>query len=285
MPPSLTAHLDETHPLKRSREASAWEPELLAFVQRARAEKPALALEGPALIAAVGPHLKSPESIGRLAAGDLALAAACVGGDSLALKRFDAELLVPSLRAVKGADDDVGQRVREKLLVGKKARLRTYEGRAPLSAWLRLVVKREVLDARRSEAPLEPAQTLAKALQVHLTPGPEVKAARRELKKALRDGVAAALEAMGERDARLLKLHFVDGLPHAHIGQLVGAPRSTVASWLEKAQADLAERARAHVREALGVDADGLESALKSVDGSLLRSLALVKDASQPTPV
>jgi RNA polymerase sigma-70 factor (ECF subfamily) len=86
---------------------------------------------------------------------DLVLARACAAGDSAALAYFDAtyrgEMVaaLSTLRADRDLVDEVLQAVREKLFVGSAPKVLDYGGRGALRAWLRAVVVRTALNARR----------------------------------------------------------------------------------------------------------------------------------------
>src|SRR5688500_5432831 len=87
---------------------------------------------------------------------DLYLACACAEAQPEALRLFECEGLQVAQAAIRRirADDefvrDALQELWTKLLVGENARVRSYSGRGPLLAWLRVAATRVALDRRRA---------------------------------------------------------------------------------------------------------------------------------------
>jgi RNA polymerase sigma-70 factor (ECF subfamily) len=100
-------------------------------------------------------------------------------------------------------------------------------------------------------------------------PDPEL----RHLKDLYRAEYAAALRAavaeLPERERVLLRLHHVDGLRLARIGQLYGVSESTASRWLASAAEQVATRATKRLRDGLGVSPSQVESIARMVQSGL----------------
>lgn len=170
---------------------------------------------------------------------DLFLAAACLASDAKALAQLDRWL-----RQGKRSDE-AAQRARERLLVGPAPRLAEYAGRAPLKAWVGLVVKRIAIDVQREEptapgaTPLSLVAALQSSPELHFLKADGV----RRVSNALRD----ALGQLDDRDRLLLRRHYLEGVSHAQLASQLGAARSTVAVWIEKARQRLLARTREQI--------------------------------------
>lgn len=207
-------------------------------------------------------------------ARDVGLALGCLRQDRDALRRFDAEVLGPVVRQVGKGDDELAQRLREKLLVGARPRLLEYAGRAPLKRWLALVAKRELADLKRAPSNREVGgEAGAKALWDLVTSDPELSAVKANARAALERALAETLAAMPAKDRELLRAHHLEGVPHGELGKRLGAPRSTVAHWLEQARQRWLAAVKVQLHERLGLDGSSLDSLLGLVGSRLDLSL------------
>jgi len=207
-------------------------------------------------------------------AGDVALALGCLEQDRGALRRFDAEVLGPVVRQVGKGDDELAQRLREKLLVGARPRLLEFAGRAPLKRWLALVAKRELADLKRAPSNREVGGEVgAQALWDLVTSDPELSAVKANARAALERALTDTLAAMSEKDRDLLRAHHLEGVPHGELGKRLGAPRSTVAHWLEQARQRWLAAVKVQLHERLGLDGSSLDSLLGLVGSRLDLSL------------
>src|SRR5262245_40794271 len=150
-------------------------------------------------------------------AADLYLACALSAADPVALAAFDRQFL-GDIRSVVAQIDrssdfiaEVQQILRERLLVGPDAQIRSYRGRGPLAGWIRTAAIRTAITLRRSaqrEAARSPGGDPVEAVDqlVAADLGPDIALLRRrhtaEIDAALRRAIAA-LEA---RDRKLLHL-------------------------------------------------------------------------------
>lgn len=220
-------------------------------------------------------------------AGDLYLACACAVGDAAALARFEA-LCLPAARAAIGRIDgqpqfvaEVAQELRGRLLVrddsGGPPRIARYDGRGPLTSWVRTAAVRLALDRLREqqrsiEQPAEQeALCAAVAVDDH---APEEGLIRRHYREHFREAFAAALAALSARERTILRLQLLDGLTEEQIGIMYGAHRVTVARWLGRARRQLLDETRRQLAEMLGLQPGQLESFTGFVPSRLDLSLS-----------
>src|SRR6185436_5814048 len=150
---------------------------------------------------------------------DLYLAWACAGGDRAAIAAFEAHFVgdvvevLRKMRVVPALADDITQRVRDKVLIGKDGappKLADYSGRGPLKGWLRAVATRTALDAMRSEAR---RATSDEALLEHLPAAfedPTTAELRRRFAPQFADAFRTAFAQLPTAERLLLKRHFAD---------------------------------------------------------------------------
>ncbi|MBK7861914.1 MAG: hypothetical protein IPJ65_25525 [Archangiaceae bacterium] len=211
--------------------------------ERGRAAWPKLPLDEAGFLRWLGPRAHDEA----VHVEDLWLCRACLLGVPGALKAFARERLEPALAALPESDrDDVGQRMLERLLAGKKPKLSEFEGRGSLSRWLRMVALREArterLQAKR-EAPL-----MAERLSGAFLPTPDSQLVKARAQAALKKALVAALLELDEGDRKLLAMHHLDQVPHGEIGKAVNTPRSTVAWRLQQARQRVLESTRSRLR-------------------------------------
>ena len=256
---------------------------------RAVATWPRLALDEDRLARFVatrlvpGPEAADPVvTLAEAPMADLALADACLAGDERALAAFEAMLSVVDEVRVGGAGRqhtvEVKQRLRVQLLMaepGRPAGLASYAGRGPLRGWVRIVATRELLRLARpsAQAPIE-LEDLAAEDEAGDPALAELKATYRDqFAHALRD----AISDLGAEDRLLLRQHLADRLGLDHLAALHGAPRSTVARWVERARAALLVTTQQRLSERLDVDPAEIASVIRLVhsrlDASVVRYL------------
>lgn len=219
-------------------------------------------------------------------AEDLWLACACVTGVPRATecfqRRFDPIItrVLARRRASAAMADDARQGVYERLLVGRDGqppKIAEYQGTGRLESWVATTAANSLLmlqraDARRRE---QTARTENEPLPVPLDP--ELEMLRARYRVPLEEAIVASLAALSDRDRALLRLHLGKRLSIDTLGAMYGVNRATAARWLVAARRALLERARASIRETLGLSSQEYESlgaVLKSqLDVSLVEHL------------
>jgi RNA polymerase sigma-70 factor, ECF subfamily len=191
---------------------------------------------------------------------DLALACACADGHAAAwdhlVEAFRPKLLAAA-RAIAGPDNapELADSVFADLY-GLKERggerqslFRYFYGRSSLATWLRAVLARKHVDARRAESRLRPLEVAAERAAEAAVPDLD----RPRLVAGLAAAVAAALEALDARDRLRLVLYYARQMKQAQIGRLLGESEATVSRRLDRIRRDLRRRvAQALAAQGLG---------------------------------
>lgn len=224
---------------------------------------------------------------------DLYLTFACALGDAAALTIFDERYLAPACAALVRSGDsgdflaELRQRLREKLYAAGGeggARLRSYNGRAPLTAWLRVVCVRAAQNLRRDRR-RDPHGAQLPLPELLLGLGdPEQHVLKAETRAAFKACVEAALATLSERERALLRLHLLSGLSIDGIGQVYGVHRATAARWLARAEERLSREALRLFAERLRLPEEERAAVLAEIrsqlDLSLNRLLRLPDDVA-----
>jgi RNA polymerase sigma-70 factor (ECF subfamily) len=216
---------------------------------------------------------------------DLVLARACASGEPAALVHFDATYsgdmvgALATFRADRDFIDEVLQTVRERLFVGASPKILDYAGRGSLRAWLRAVVMRTALNARRRRV-TDPGPSAADdaLLEVAAPAGdPEVAEIVARYGAAYKEAVHEALAELPPEDRNVLRLSLLEGLGIDAIARIYDVHRATVARWVGRAREAVVEGARRRLGERARLDASELASITRAcrttLDLSLIRAL------------
>jgi RNA polymerase sigma-70 factor, ECF subfamily len=257
-----------------------------------RAAWPNVPLQPEAFAAHVADRVRTggdpEEAIAGLHAADLFLACACALGIPQALAEFERVELSRVPAVVRRIDasaafaDDVAQAMREAFLVparGGRARIAEYSGRGPLASWVRVVAVRTALrlgKERRASAPLEGEDELPGIVD------PELDHLKFRYRWAYEEAFEAALAALPDRDALMLKLHYVDRLNIDRIGALYGMHRATVARWRARVRRGLLAATREELRRRISMTPAEFESLLALVRSQLVVSIRTALDRPAP---
>jgi RNA polymerase sigma-70 factor (ECF subfamily) len=199
---------------------------------------------------------------------DLYLAAACAEGDPTALRCFDEQFIARidgmATRFGLGPNllDEVRQKVRVKLLVGKSPSIARYRGGGPLLAWVRVTAARVAVDvaaAARLPEPM-PEEEMLDVL-VSREANPEIETVKALYRERFQEALEASLAGLTTRDKTLLRLHLVDGLNIDGIGAIYRVHRATVARWLVAIRA----RVFAGLRQRFALGAEASTSQMRSL--------------------
>jgi RNA polymerase sigma-70 factor (ECF subfamily) len=238
---------------------------------------------GPVDRAGLLGHLESlgvREELAQLRAADLTLAWLCCRGHVGALAVFEREYisrLPERLRRIDGSPAFIGemmQRVRERLLVPVDGRIRLaeYAGRGSLLSWTQVAATRLALNHRRDEKPDRHLNADDVDL-VGVTDDPVMELLKRRHAADFKEVLTQALDALGEAERELLRLHFVDALTLGQIGQIEGVDKSTVSRRLAAIHETLLDRTREGLKARLGVSHSELDSLMTVVQSRLSLSL------------
>jgi RNA polymerase sigma-70 factor (ECF subfamily) len=196
----------------------------------------------------------SPEWEWTRFAAELYLCCACAQGDPEATRVLESEVLPQVVKAISRIDSDPQfveealQTLRDKLLVGPRAKINDYAARGPLIAWLSVAAARVALDAIRSrkarrihpgDLPERLAQTDSSPLN-HIVKSRYADSFQRALKNAI--------SALPSRDRNLLRLQLVGRCSIDQLGRMYLVHRATAARWLESARNRVFESVREQMK-------------------------------------
>jgi RNA polymerase sigma-70 factor (ECF subfamily) len=216
-----------------------------------------------------------------LHASELFLACACSHGIPAALAEFERMYLARIPDIVRHIDssrsfaEDVTQAIREMFLVapaGQPTRLAEYSGRGALSNWVRVVATRTALRLRREQGN-EPALDPETAMQLRSSLDPESDYLKLRYRNEYQDALQAALGSLDDREAVLLKLHYVDGLNIDRIGVIYGVHRATVARWRSNIRRKILDSTRALLQRRLSLTDSEFDSIVALVRSQLVLSI------------
>lgn len=149
--------------------------------------------------------------------------------------------------------DEVLQLLRERLLVGRDGalpRIADYDGRGPLTAWLRTSAVRLALNSVRGVA-ARPPESLVSGL---VAPDDlELRALKGQHREAFAQALTDAFGDLDSRDRGLLRMHLLDGVTSEQLARVHGVSRATITRWLKSARDTLFELTRTRLRERLGM--------------------------------
>ena len=228
-----------------------------------------------------------------LHAGDLFLACACSRGIPAALAEFERVHLaripgmVSRIDSSRAFADDVGQAIRERFLVstrGQPSRIADYSGRGALSNWVRAIAVRTALHFRREQRTGGPLDSDA-AMQFRGATDPELDYLKLRYRNEYEEALRAALASLDDREAVLLKLHYVDGLNIDQIGVVYGVHRSTIARWRSAIRRKILVSTREQLERRLSLTDSEFDSIVALVRSQLAFSLrsALRRPAESET--
>ena len=260
---------------------------LLDQVSAARAALPTLGVADDVLAAHVARHAGA-DDVDALAVGDLVLACACAEGDAAALAHFDATYrpdivgALSRLRADRDFVDEVIQRVREKLFVGPQPKILDYAGRGTLRAWLKAVVMRTALNARRRKATEPPPGHDEDRLLEVAGPAlePELAMIVAKYGDDYKRAVHAALGSLSAEDRNVLRLSLLEGLGIDAIARIYAVHRATVARWVSRTRETVASEARRLLGESTRLPPSELASVTQACRATL--DLSLVRALEKP---
>ncbi len=236
--------------------------------QSGRDAHPAIRIDRAQFAAFVASHDLADRHV-----ADLYLACGLAHEDPAALALFEATTLPAVERGLAGlalspdARRELLQILRERMLVGVgkdgKRGIAAYDGRAPLSIWLRVCAARlgiRQAGRDRREASLDDDQLEQLAPGV---PDPELAYLRRHYGDRFRASFAEAVGELAPRERNLLRHAVIDGLGIDQIAAIYHVHRATAARQLERARRRLVDTTREHMRISLGVSETELESIMR----------------------
>ncbi len=220
------------------------------------------------------------QAIEGLHVDDLLLVVACVAGQRPALAELDRHLdrLRPGLARMGLVEDrleDFLQETRLRLLAAeadRPPRICSYQGRAELRAWLKVVVVRDAVRAVRRDGKHSPTDAEIDAL-MDPAGDMEVAALKERYAEVFRESFAAALETLSSRDRNVLRFHLVEGLSIDELGAMYRVHRATAARWLVRIRESLFAATRAQMVERLTTSHRDFDSVMRLIHSRMNASI------------
>lgn len=248
---------------------------LSAAIDEARLKWPGISLSDSVFASHVRSKLGAHPSRPELRVTDLFLACACAQRDSAAIAQFEAtyfgEVGVVCARfpALSVTQDDVQQRLREKLFLADPPSIVGYGGQGDLRSWFRAAVLHLVLNITSRESREVPTEGCFFQAILDASPSAEAEFLRRACRKEFEEAFVAAVGALPDRDKSLLRYAFNDKLTIDEIGTIFGVHRATAARWIHKAQLGLVETTRQTLASQLAISESEAESVVRGALSSL----------------
>jgi RNA polymerase sigma-70 factor (ECF subfamily) len=265
-------------PLGEGVDPAALGAELVALIERARAEAPGVEVDPAGFARHVAERATLDRHgrpvLGSLHAGALWIAFGCVAGQRDAIAAFE-QTFAPAIGAAlarsfdRGLAQDAELALRERLFLvadDGEARLGSYSGRGDLRAWLRAAAVRTAIDLTRTRRTIAVAPD---ALANAASTDPLLAGLKDAYRETFRAAFAAAARALTDRERTILRYRFVDDLSIDEIGALFGVHRATVARWLGAIREGLFEATRAGIMAQLELSESEVDSVLRLVDSQL----------------
>lgn len=220
---------------------------------------------------------------------DLALALACVAGDTEAIAWFEREFIarvpqyVASFRCSEDQLQELKQRLRILALAGPAPRLSRYSGRGPLGAWIRVTTIRLAVNAVRALSEARDDDRTALSSLALDGGGPELETIRSNCLSIFNGVIDTTLAQLSPRDRTLLRLFYIDGLSIDGIGAVYQVHRATAARWLVTIRQTVLDGIKDHVKNQLGANSNEFLSLVKIVRDDVSLSLSrLLMEGQRP---
>jgi len=214
---------------------------------------------------------------------DSQLARQVLAGERGALERFEALLARTSgvlgpMGLDEAAQDEVRQRLREKLVVGRH--LQRWEGRASLLGFLKAAAAREAITllrerSARHKGPTDDGDEELEALAERAA-DPERRAVQGEHHALFKEAFAAAVAALSPKERTLLRQQLLDGLTIDALAPLYRVHRATAARWLAAVREKVLAGTQAELAARAGLRPEAVPELLSAIRSRLDLSLSRV---------
>lgn len=254
------------------------------LVDRARARFPDLAVDDATLLDALAEKLQTWSSLREAAtaldAGEILLACGCERADPRALACFE-ETYFPAIKTAlapmklpTGADDEIRQRVRTKLLVadGARPKLVAYAGQGALANLVRVIAVRTALSMLRETQREQRIDVVEEIMAIDVSP--ELQIVKQRYREPFKRAFERAVAELSSRDRTVLKLHVLDRSSIDAIGAIYKVHRGTAARWLEAIRDQLGDRTRAILADELALAPAELESIVRAIQSQVSVTLS-----------
>jgi RNA polymerase sigma-70 factor (ECF subfamily) len=252
-------------------------------VQRARSAWPALALEPETFVRFVAARMPETDdpvaALAALRAEELYLCCACLAGAPTAIAELEKSFVGEASRALGRLGlsaherDEALQHARAKLLAGGpdgQPKLTQFSGQGSLAGWIRVVVVRSALNARRSERRHAPRDDDVLAQRIAGdADDPELAVVKARYGASLAEAVAAAFRKLTSEQRNLLRMYVIDGLTLNDLGRMHAVDASTISRWLARIRSNLLAEARNQLLARHALRPSECDSVMRVVQGDL----------------
>jgi RNA polymerase sigma-70 factor (ECF subfamily) len=263
---------------------SALENKLQEHVDKGREAWPKVAIDPETFVAHLARHAKKadcPEAfVDTVHGSDLYLACGACRHDKAALAYFEEHfmtqvpLFIMRVRVGRDVVEDVQQKLRENLLLGRAAasgnadelqpKIAEYSGRGALGGWLRMAAVRTALNHIRSPATSEPVRE-----DLSFSTDPELAYLKESARTEFGDAFRRVLEGLDPEQRTILRLHYVQGLTMDQLARLYKTPRSTVARRIAKVREQIVAETEALLREEWRLSPSAVASVIRQARSQL----------------
>jgi len=221
------------------------------------------------------------EALETMHTADLYLACGCLLKNTRAMALFDSSFIARiSASTGRGggdrADGELAQALRVRMLLGiddQPAKIASYAGRGPLSAWVRVSAARMAVDLHRNEQ--EPAIDPAWPVR-GVALDPELLMVKERYGEEFGKALEAAFLRLTTRIRTILQLYFLEGVSAGQIAQSYGTSTRTVQRWIVSAQNGIVDEVRAAMTKRYQLSNSQLDSLFGAVETEMVAALRRV---------
>ncbi|HEY5959468.1 MAG TPA: sigma factor-like helix-turn-helix DNA-binding protein [Polyangiaceae bacterium] len=142
---------------------------------------------------------------------------------------------------------DTLQEFWKKMLVGPQAKVLSYVGRGPLTAWLRLCARRVAIDRKRALRNGDEQESELGDYVADEMLGPDSALLQVQFYGSFRLALQRAITSMTPKERHLLRMHTMDRCSIDQIGRAYNVHRATVARWLNQACSHMLDSVRSEL--------------------------------------
>ena len=232
--------------------------------------------------------LKSPQP---LDVAGLRLAFDCLCGDEAAVLRLKEMLENAAVSLGRDLVPDEDQKAEllqhtyVLLLYGgprkNRGYLMTYEGRAPLQAWLRTVLVRQSLANKRRREKEMPLDVLIEDIAADQgVRNPELELIKQKYLLQFNAALRQSMTSLSARERLVLRHHLVDRLTAEQIGDRFEVHRVTVARWMRGIRRVLLEQTIANLKTMLEKDDDDVDVVFSLIESRINSSFGGLRSSA-----
>ncbi len=185
---------------------------------------------------------------------ELFLCCGCARGDTEATRALETDTLPHVVKAISRIDaepefvEEALQILRDKLLVGPRAKIADYAARGPLVAWLSVAAARVALDLIRSRNARKLQHADLPDRLAHTDASPLNDIVKSRYADSFQRALKHAISALPSRERNLLRLQLVGRCSIDQLGRMYLVHRATAARWLEGARNRVFESVRQQMK-------------------------------------